>query len=142
VFDDLSSEGWLIVVVALILGFGIVRLVISSVEAKSTGIPKSPGKQSSQSEHDRDEEFHSYQQSKKTAWQEPQQSGSTKTAWHEVLGVAPSASSDEIRDAYKRKMSQYHPDKVASLGEEFMEIAVNKSKEINMAYKKGMALRA
>jgi len=65
-----------------------------------------------------------------------------KKAWHEVLGVAPSASSDEIRDAYKRKMSQYHPDKVASLGEEFMEIAVNKSKEINVAYKQGMALRA
>lgn len=141
-FDDLSNEGWLIVVVALILGFGIVRLVISAVKGKSTGIPKSPGKKSSQSEHDRDEEFHSDQQTKKTSRHEPQQSGSTKIAWHEVLGVAPSASSDEIRGAYKRKMSQYHPDKVASLGEEFMEIAVNRSKEINVAYKKGMALRA
>lgn len=141
-FDGLSSEGLLIIVVALILGFGIVRWLISAVENKSTGIPKSPGKQSSQSEHDQDEDIRSYQRSKKTAWQEPQQSDSTKRAWYEVLGVAPSASSDEIRDAYKRKMSQYHPDKVASLGEEFMEIAVNKSKEINVAYKQAIALRS
>lgn len=140
-FDELSGEGWLIVVAALILGFGVVRWMIAAVE-KSKGIPKSPGTQSSQSEHDRDEGPGSHQQSKKSAWQEPWQSDSTVQPWQEVLGVTPVASIDEIRAAYKRKMSQYHPDKVASLGEEFMEIAVNKSKEINAAYKKAMALRS
>lgn len=98
-FDELSGEGWLIVVAALILGFGVVRWMIATVE-KSKDIPKSPGTQSSQSEHDRDEGSSSHQQSKKSAWQEPWQTDST------VLGVTPVASIDEIRAAYKRKMSQ------------------------------------
>ena len=141
-FSELSGEGWLIVVAALILGFGIVRWGISVVEDKSKGTPKSPGRQSNQREQDRDEEPSSHQQSNKSTRRESPQSSSTAQAWHEVLGVTPAASIDEIRAAYKRKMSQYHPDKVASLGEEFMDIALNKSKEINSAYKQAMAIRS
>lgn len=141
-FDDLNSGGWLIVVVALIFGFGIVRWVISAAEDKFTGSPKSPGTQSNQSKYNHAEESSSRQQSKESAWQESQRSNSTARAWHEVLGIVPAASIDEIRSAYKLKMSQYHPDKVASLGEEFTDIAVNKSKEINLAYKQAMAIRS
>lgn len=140
--DGLNGEAWLIIVVALILGFAIVRWAISAVEDKSTGIPKSPGTQSSKSEYDRDEEPRSNQQPKKSARQESPQSNSTAQAWYEILGVEPAASVDEIRVAYKRKISQYHPDKVASLGEEFMDIAQNKSKEINSAYKQAMAIKS
>ena len=32
-------------------------------------------------------------------------------------------------------MSEYHPDKVASLGKEIRELAERKSKEINAAYR-------
>ena len=58
--------------------------------------------------------------------------------WYEVLGVAPSAPPDEIRAAYRRLMSQYHPDKVESLGPELRELAERKSKEIGTAYRMGM----
>lgn len=59
-------------------------------------------------------------------------------AWHEVLGVAATATPDEIKDAYRALMSQYHPDKVASLGEELQVLAERKSKEISAAYREGM----
>src|SRR5689334_20216103 len=55
-------------------------------------------------------------------------------AWHETLQVAPDASIDEIRRAYRSLMSQYHPDKVASLGPELRELCERKTKEINTAY--------
>lgn len=63
--------------------------------------------------------------------QKPPSSGGQ---WFEVLQVNSTANLDEIKAAYKKKISQYHPDKVAKLGLEFQEIAERKSKEINAAY--------
>ncbi|MES2947163.1 MAG: DnaJ domain-containing protein [Pseudomonadota bacterium] len=60
--------------------------------------------------------------------------------WHEVLNVSASASLDEIRAAYKLHISQYHPDKVATLGDELRALAERKTKEIGAAYAE--ALRA
>jgi DnaJ like chaperone protein len=59
-----------------------------------------------------------------------------------VLGVLPTASTAEIRDAYKRLMSQYHPDHVAHLGQELRDLAQQKSKEISAAYVQAMQGRA
>ena len=61
--------------------------------------------------------------------------------WPEVLGLNDYATLDEIRTAYKRLMSQYHPDKVASLGVELQELAERKSKEIAVAYQQALAAR-
>ena len=54
---------------------------------------------------------------------------------HEVLGVDPGASREQIRRAYQEKIRQYHPDRVATLGPELREIAERRSKEINAAYR-------
>jgi DnaJ like chaperone protein len=58
--------------------------------------------------------------------------------WWEVLGVPRIATRDEVTRAYKRKISEYHPDKVAQLGEEIRAVAERKSKEINAAYDEAM----
>jgi len=63
------------------------------------------------------------------------------TSWHAVLGVSPLASADEIRAAYRGLVSQYHPDKVASLGTELQVLAEQKTQAINAAYREGMRLR-
>ena len=51
-----------------------------------------------------------------------------------VLGVNPGASQEEIKTAYKRLASQYHPDKVQHLGKEFQELAHKKFVAIQKAY--------
>ena len=51
-----------------------------------------------------------------------------------VLGVSRSATFEEIRRAYRIKMQEYHPDKVASLGAELRELAERKAKQINEAF--------
>ena len=53
---------------------------------------------------------------------------------YEVLGITVSASTDEIKIAYRKMASLYHPDKVAHLAPEFREMADRKMKEINTAY--------
>ena len=53
---------------------------------------------------------------------------------YEVLGVPRAATKDEIRSAYVKLVAKYHPDKVAHLGDEFQEIAKEKTQAINRAY--------
>jgi DnaJ-domain-containing protein 1 len=52
----------------------------------------------------------------------------------ETLGVARSASKQEIDAAYKARMQEYHPDKVAHLGSELQDLAHHKALEIQQAY--------
>lgn len=58
--------------------------------------------------------------------------------WWGVLGVPQIATRDEIARAYKRRISEYHPDKVAHLGEEIRAVAERRSKETNAAYDEAM----
>lgn len=51
-----------------------------------------------------------------------------------ILEVDADARSEEIKISYKRKMTQYHPDKVANLGPKLKEIAEKESRKINLAY--------
>ena len=53
---------------------------------------------------------------------------------HEVLGIPPNATQEQIHAAYKELMAQYHPDKVQHLGEDLQEVAKQKSLAINKAY--------
>jgi DnaJ like chaperone protein len=61
--------------------------------------------------------------------------------WFHILDVPKTASREIITSAYKRKISQYHPDKVESLGFEFKQLAELKSKQINAAYNYAKQLR-
>jgi hypothetical protein len=64
----------------------------------------------------------------------PQDGCGFELPWNLVLGVPASATRAEIIAAYKLKISQYHPDKVANMGEEIRDLANRRSKEINAAY--------
>jgi len=61
--------------------------------------------------------------------------------WNEILQVSPQAPAEEIRQAYRSLISQYHPDKVAGLGDELKALAERKSAQINGAYRQAMLER-
>lgn len=54
-------------------------------------------------------------------------------AAYKVLGVAPTATDDEIKAAYRKLALKNHPDRVASLGEDVRKAAEKKFQEINAA---------
>ena len=53
-----------------------------------------------------------------------------------ALGVSETASKAEIKRAYRKLMSEYHPDKLAGRGvpEEVLKVATERSQEIQAAY--------
>lgn len=51
-----------------------------------------------------------------------------------ALEISPSASNDEVKKAYRRMAMKYHPDKVATAGEEIRKQATEKFRGINEAY--------
>lgn len=52
-----------------------------------------------------------------------------------VLGLTPEASQAEVEQAYRRLISQYHPDRMTGVADELRKQAEVRAGEINRAYK-------
>ncbi len=65
-----------------------------------------------------------------------QQASNSLEDAYAVLGVSKSATDAEIKKAYRRLMSQHHPDKLVAKGlpEEMMTLAKEKTQKIRKAY--------
>ena len=58
----------------------------------------------------------------------------TQTEAYELLGITPGCSPHELTSAYRRKVSQWHPDKLDMMAPELREYATRKTARINKAY--------
>ena len=58
------------------------------------------------------------------------------TSAEALLGIALPAPIDEVKRAYRRQISRYHPDKVHHLGEEFQVLAAEKSAQLTEVYRR------
>ena len=59
---------------------------------------------------------------------------------YKVLGVDPSATDEQIKDAYRALVKKYHPDKFAD--SDLAELANEKMKEVNAAYDEIQKIRS
>ncbi len=53
---------------------------------------------------------------------------------YDILELTPEATDEEVKKAYRRLAIQYHPDKVAHLGEDIKKAATKKFQNLNAAY--------
>ena len=112
-FEGLSNQEIFLVICALLFGFGLVKLIITGKD--EVNISDSEERKSNENTEQK-----------------------KSVEWFDTLDISPNATLDEIKSAYKRKISQYHPDKVASLGPEFILIAEEKTKRINASYEEAL----
>lgn len=87
------------------------------------------------------EKFYSRYQSNHRQTKSTQEVISTS---YKLLGVSEGCSDSELKKAYRRLMSQHHPDKLVSKGlpEEMMKLATVKTQEIKEAYERIKQFRA
>ena len=64
---------------------------------------------------------------------------SRKKSWFDVLGVAPSATVEDVKRAYKLLVKQNHPDRVHSMSAVFRALAESETKKLNAAYAEALA---
>jgi uncharacterized membrane protein YkvA (DUF1232 family) len=67
---------------------------------------------------------------------QPRSASAHGATWdpYAVLGVSRDASREEVSAAYRRRMKEYHPDRVNDLGEDLRRVAHEKTLEIQRAY--------
>jgi DnaJ like chaperone protein len=58
-----------------------------------------------------------------------------------VLEVDSDATIEQVRDAYRKRMAEYHPDKVSHLGQDLRELAHQKTLVIQNAFEKVKKLK-
>lgn len=77
-----------------------------------------------------------YQGGAQGGYQAPGRQGPTLAEAYAVLGISSDASDAEVKRAYRKLMSQHHPDKLAAQGlsEEMIRLATEKTAEISRAY--------
>jgi DnaJ domain len=59
-------------------------------------------------------------------------------SWFSVLELSPSATVDDVKEAYKTKIKQYHPDRVHGMAPVFRDLAERETKKINSAYEEAL----
>jgi DnaJ-domain-containing protein 1 len=124
----MSAIEVLVVIVFAYLGY-LISSVLISKKTKPDGADSNPHANSTSSSESQSNYSQGYQQESRA-----HENDDISSSWFRILEVPKTASLEIIASAYKRKISQYHPDKVANLGSELRELAELKSKQINSAY--------
>ena len=75
--------------------------------------------------------------------EQPRRRGQGLAAAYEILGIDKDAANTEVKKAYRRLMSQHHPDKLIAKGlpDEMVKIATEKTQKIKSAYEEIMDSR-
>jgi DnaJ-domain-containing protein 1 len=113
-----------VILVGLLVGFFLVSWIVDKVKLNHMSASR-PSNRSRAGKADDQQPSPEYTQENRPGTPRP---------WYVVLQVPAEASLDNVKLAYRRRMSEYHPDKVAGLGDDLRALAETKSKEINAAY--------
>jgi DnaJ domain len=70
--------------------------------------------------------------------QEPSDQVAADGTCFDVLGVSPAASINEVKEAYRERVKQSHPDRVQGMSNAFTALAETETKKLNIAYQEAL----
>ncbi len=133
--------GWLeftVIIVCGLLGFIVVNAVIDGRRAKAEGQQKNDGAKKANGDPENDEDA---AQTRHDRQHRTEDKESPPRSWWEALNVDQDASPEQIKSAFRKEISKYHPDRVEGLGIELRELADRMAKDVNRAYTLAKQLR-
>lgn len=138
-YTEKSPSAWsgtitskiMIIIIGLLLGYWVFARWSKKKSVSSTSTHKDSENGAQQNKPHNEEQSNNYSDKE----------DNIPANWFYILEVPEDASQEQIVAAYKQKIRQYHPDKVAQMGTEIRELAEHKSKLINAAYNHAMKLQ-
>jgi DnaJ-domain-containing protein 1 len=109
-----------------LVGFMVVNAVIEARRAKAES-QQDDGRTKNHNSETRDHDT-------RASSGDRQQRTSPPRSWWETLNVDQNASPEQIKSAFRKEISKYHPDRVEGLGVELRELADRMAKDVNHAY--------
>jgi DnaJ-domain-containing protein 1 len=116
-----------VIVGCCLVGFIIMNAVIDARRARVEGQQKADDAEKANGGAEKDEDAGTRQRRTEDKESPPR-------SWWETLNVDKNASPEQIKSAFRKEISKYHPDRVEGLGIELRELADRKAKEVNRAY--------
>jgi DnaJ-domain-containing protein 1 len=133
--------GWLeftVIIVCGLLGFIVMNAVIDARRAKAGGQQKDDDAKKANSGAAQDEDTAQTRSDRQRGTKDKE---SPLRSWWEILNVDKNAAPEQIKSAFRKEISKYHPDRVEGLGIELRELADRMAKEVNRAYTLAKQLR-
>ena len=126
--------GWLeftVIIVCGLLGFIVMNAVIDARRAKAGGQQKDDDAKKANSGAAQDEDTAQTRSDRQRGTKDKE---NPPRSWWETLNVDKNAAPEQIKSAFRKEISKYHPDRVEGLGVELRELADRMAKEVNHAY--------
>jgi len=129
----METTDWVVIIVCASLGYLIVARLIDKYAVKHSNTGQFEGSQRN---------THSQSEGNDRSGYVHQQKDDDNKRWYEILEVDASASLREIRVAYRKKIQQYHPDRLEGMAPELYDLALKRAQVINAAYTEALRLKS
>lgn len=134
----MTTEEMLAILIGGGVGYILVTWVLNRSSSKAHHVWKGEAAAGDAGRDDSD--FRQTRQEEEATGRHDSEADYIQKSWHLILDVPADADRTTVVAAYRRKIRQYHPDRVATLGDELRELAEFKSKQINAAYDYAMSI--
>jgi len=134
--DAEASAVLVFTILAAVAGYSMVAFVVRKVRESPL---RTKARSSDSSEHyqtgaEQEEQFRNRNDERAGHEEAPRGTLSEEQDYARVLGLKGQVTRSDVKKAYRQLLAKYHPDKVDHLGEEFKDIAEEKTKAIVEAY--------
>ncbi len=130
----MNTTEWIVIIICGLLGYWIVSR-LSDRHARNEQPRKNQERGNESARNEGTDQTSSADHQSRSKYQALPQ-------WYDILEVPASSSLAEIKLAYRRKIQQYHPDRLEGMAPELRKLALEKSQEINAAYTEASRLRS